>query len=456
VVTLLARSWRADGIRVLIYLDDWLFLVRPEEVDAVRQRILADCRRAHFAINLEKSALTGSPSLTHLGIHVDLRRNLFSVPEHKRSDITAGITAIYSAGRCSARALSKIAGKISALHAAIGPLTSLFCRALHKTIACAMSWDKPIQLDNDTMDELHYWMTADWSLFVAPIWPIPVPGPTVELFVDASASGWGAWIAAPSYSTSNGFFSLEDRDGSSTLREVLGLLFALRAFVDMLRNHRVRVFTDNQNVPRVQRRGSAVPALGLAAKQLYALTQTEKISLTVEWIPRELNSLADHLSKSPDKDDWQLNPRLFAALDQIWGPHDLDAFASAQNALLPKFWSRSPAPGAAGTDAFEQVWSGLNLWMNPPFGLIGRILAKAAEEKAVATVVVPAWKSRPWWPIIQPRANTWAKFIIDVRPLPKTATTFRPGQSQGNARGTGPVPWQCFALRLDFRRADLH
>ncbi len=111
VVTLLARSWRADGIRVLIYLDDWLFLVRPEEADSVRQRVLNDCRLAHFAINLEKSSLTGTPSLTHLGIHVDLHKNLFSVPEHKRSDITAGITAIYRIGRCSARALSRITGK---------------------------------------------------------------------------------------------------------------------------------------------------------------------------------------------------------------------------------------------------------------------------------------------------------------------------------------------------------
>jgi hypothetical protein len=29
IVTVLARSWRADGIRVLAYLDDWLFFVHP-------------------------------------------------------------------------------------------------------------------------------------------------------------------------------------------------------------------------------------------------------------------------------------------------------------------------------------------------------------------------------------------------------------------------------------------
>ncbi len=199
---------------------------------------------------------------------------------------------------------------------------------------------------------------------------------------------------------------MTEREGSSTLREVLGLMFALRAFVAVVRNYRVRIFSDNQNVPRVQRKGSAVPALGLAAKQLYMLTKTENISLTIEWIPRELNKLANQLSKTPDRDDWQLNPRLFATLNQLWGRHDLDSFASAQNALLPRFWSRFPAPGAAGTDAFEQVWSGLNLWMNPPFGLIDRILVKAAEDKAVATIVVPAWKSRPWWPILQPSPNS--------------------------------------------------
>ena len=109
-----------------------------------------------------------------------------------------------------------------------------------------------------------------------------------------------------------------------------------------------------------------------------------------------------------------------------------------------------------GTDALCQDWSSLNLWMNPPFGLMGRILQKAAEEKAVATLVVPAWKSRPWWPILQPRRDEWAEFVVNVRPLPRSATTFRPGQSQGNAKGSGPVPWQCYALRLDFRTGRTH
>ena len=46
VVSLLARSSRADGIRILIYLDDWLVFTYPEEVEATKVRILTDCQHA--------------------------------------------------------------------------------------------------------------------------------------------------------------------------------------------------------------------------------------------------------------------------------------------------------------------------------------------------------------------------------------------------------------------------
>ena len=36
IVTLLARSWRTDGIRILVYLDDWLVFSSPHEVDTIK------------------------------------------------------------------------------------------------------------------------------------------------------------------------------------------------------------------------------------------------------------------------------------------------------------------------------------------------------------------------------------------------------------------------------------
>ncbi len=164
-------------------------------------------------------------------------------------------------GICSARPLSSITGKLSALQVVIGPLTSLFCRSMHKTIACAPTWDRAVRLDDATLEELHFWLTVDWSLFTTPIWPEPARSPTVELFVDASASGWGAWVATPTYQISRGFFSLTKREGSSTLREVLGLLSAVRAFVAVVRNCMVRIFRTIKTFPEFNARDLQFPPL---------------------------------------------------------------------------------------------------------------------------------------------------------------------------------------------------
>ncbi len=136
-----------------------------------------------------------------------------------------------------------------------------------------------ITLQPDTIDDLQFWLHSDWSNFSTPIWPTSPPGSAVDLFVDASALGWGAWIAFPSRVTTSGFFSPQERQGSSTLREIVGLLYALQAFITSVRTRRVRVFTDNQNVPRVQSKGSAVPILGhweqwLSSSSTYASRKT--------------------------------------------------------------------------------------------------------------------------------------------------------------------------------------
>ena len=125
-VTLLVNKWRSEGSRILVYLDDWLFFVQPNELEAVRARVLRDCRLAHFAVNTEKSSLEGLPTLTHLGVIVDLANNKFAVPPHKRDQILSDIEDILSTRKCSARTLAKVVGRIAALKLPIGPLTVLF------------------------------------------------------------------------------------------------------------------------------------------------------------------------------------------------------------------------------------------------------------------------------------------------------------------------------------------
>ncbi len=63
------------------------------------------------------------------------------------------------------------------------------------------------------------------------------------------------------------------------------------------------------------------------------------ITLSVEWVPRELNSLADELSKFIISSDWMLSRRVFRQVEERWGSHSVDLFASDVNFQCARFYS---------------------------------------------------------------------------------------------------------------------
>lgn len=47
--------------------------------------------------------------------------------------------------------------------------------------------------------------------------------------------------------------------------------------------------------------------------------------------------MADQLSRAPhDTSDWMLDRLVFTTINQIWGPHAINLFATYQNAQLRK------------------------------------------------------------------------------------------------------------------------
>ena len=45
------------------------------------------------------------------------------------------------------------------------------------------------------------------------------------------------------------------------------------------------------------------------------------------------------------------------------------------------------------------------------------------------TLVVPCWESAPYWPLLCPREEGLATFVVDYLPLPMEIETFCCGQS---------------------------
>ena len=98
---------------------------------------------------------------------------------------------------------------------------------------------------------------------------------------------------------------------------------------------------------------------------------------------------------SSAKGEWATPRWLFAQLDAEFG-FTLDAAASAENALCPRYYT-------AEVDALTQAWRGV-VWLNFPYGAQAyRWVAKAwdavytAQTATVAVVLCAARTDTRWW-----------------------------------------------------------
>ena len=159
-------------------------------------------------------------------------------------------------------------------------------------------------------------------------------------------------------------------------------------------------------------------------------------------MPRDLNERADYLSRIIDYDDCQLNPSVFSELDNCWGPHSVDRFASFHNStvdvrtLAPRQWMPSLLTGQMRiTGGVPQLaWS-------PELFAMHRLVEQWD----------PWWPSAAFWPLLCP-SNTgfFAKFVREVRELPQVDSLFLPGLS-GAVLFNGEAPnTKVLALRCNF------
>ena len=105
--------------------------------------------------------------------------------------------------------------------------------------------------------------------------------------------------------------------------------------------------------------------------------------------------------KYNDELEWTLSDRIFNDICRNFGIPDIDLFATRLNAKVPKYCSYMPDPNAYAVDSFKISWKHQLNYGFPPFILISRILKKVKQEKATMILVVPAWPTKPWYPLLK-------------------------------------------------------
>ncbi len=328
-----------------------------------------------------------------------------------------------------------------------------------------------------------------WGAYVIPVRAVPASVATcypltsicptfVEDPKEARTTGWHTTPQSvcvadrPSQTTSHvlettGYWTAEQaakehisvREGRAVQKAFRSFLPAFRSLTSPDADGMVGILirTDNINVQAYLNKGGGERNEPLAEllESLLHETLAAGFHLRAARLTSRENRAADMLSRMPyDKHDWKLHPCLFEFVQEVVGmKFDVDAFATELNHQVETFFSRFPQPGSAGVDAFLQDWRNYrNLFINPPFvdWIILQILNKI-ERDAVedATLVLPIWTSRPWWPLLQ-------ALICDYPiVIPPSVSVFLP-QSQSNEQplpSHSPRTWSTGAFPVSGRRS---
>lgn len=457
----LLNLWRLEGHRVSGYLDDSIHAHQcPATLHTLQARILGDFERAGFIISISKCALEPSQCVQYLGAVVNTVQGTLTVPEAKRHALLSMVDSALDGTRCEVRKVASIVGTLVSMSHSFGQLAILMTRRLVQWQARMVAAGHPLHhhlpLDTEARGELLFWKGCfDRYDGSQPIWAPPYMH-TVRIFTDAAGAsewsfgGWGSWADGAARQAS-GRWVIDTRGLSSGYLEMLSIYNVLRSINHdhFLDGQRVLLHTDSTVAASVLRKGGSMVAdIQSVCFDLLWYCLEHHIKLVATWIPRELNTVSDSLSKRQDLCDWQLNPLVFLSLWEKWGPFSVDLFASDTNRQFLPFFSYMHSPDALAVNAFTQLWPP-TAWCNPPFAVIGRALVHASVCRTRMVMIAPFWPGASWWHQLVENECIFRSSVWGCVPLPRCFDLFL-GPPNPHGRDAMLPQWNTMALLLDY------
>eukprot|EP00873_Tetraselmis_striata_P018824 jgi/Tetstr1/439088/TSEL_027578.t1 len=180
---------------------------------------------------------------------------------------------------------------------------------------------------------------------------------------------------------------------------------------------------------------SRSPDMMAELRKLWYLLDSNAVHSRARYILPAANVWADRLSRHLDNDDRQLDPVMFAELEALWGAHFVDWFASALNAMLPRYNASWLDPGCEAVDSLhlsDAEWRHGNKYCNL-HGRFYRTRCKccAGAARPRATVVAPRLEGKVWH-------HAHAEMAVAERVALARRDLFRPGPRAGRDMPAAP------------------
>jgi hypothetical protein len=396
----LLRWARSHGIRILAYLDDLIIAAATEEISRKHTKMVTDkLASLGFLTKESKSSLIPSQTLQHLGYEINTVAMTLQIPGAKIRDMRREASKLINKATCTVRQLSSFIGKAIAMTAAVFParLKVQHLQAVKiNALKSGRSWEDSISLPTTATEELLWWRThlQQWNGLS---WI--VANPQIDIYTDASTSGWGVVINNRSYS---GKWSATHYPRHINFKELLTVFYALRR--PEVKGRTVNIISDNITTIAYINHfgGTRSPELMELATLIWNWCLKSGTRIRTTYVPSAFNPADAPSRQLTGQLEWSISPSFFDRMDQEWGPHTVDLFASPINHHLQQYMTWKPSPGAIGYDALQHDWRSLgNIYICPPWNLLPLILQKIRQEQTTATIVTPHWPSAVWYPTIR-------------------------------------------------------
>ncbi|KAK6054839.1 reverse transcriptase [Cooperia oncophora] len=237
LMRVVAAHFRARGIRVINYLDDWAFFADTES--ECRQQVAYAIQFFEYlglSINLPKSRLIPCQEFEFLGLIIDTGRGEFRIPPSKLEQIQTEASFLVQKRVILARELSAFLGRVNFV-AMASPYSTHMTRRLQRELAnktnplIKESFNNTIALEEETNADL-LWFRDNLSAYASH--PFTHFSPDTSIVTDASKRGWGAVCNGR---RTGGRWSEQEATCHINVLELLAALFGLQSFGDKWKEH---------------------------------------------------------------------------------------------------------------------------------------------------------------------------------------------------------------------------
>ena len=260
-----------------------------------------------------------------------------------------------------------------------------------------LNYRKKMQLGPGGREDLRWWITN--ASVTKNLQSLILQNPVLEIYTDACTTGWGAVCEGR---RALGWWTSVEKQLHINQLELMGAFYGVKCFAKNLKACNILIRIDNTTAQYyINKMGSIrFPALSATARNLWQWCEERDIYIQASHISSLANFQADQASRAlPHDTEWELCPKAYQKIIDQLGKPGIDLFATYQNTKCSKFISWTFDPESIVIDAFTVSWTDKQFYAFPAFALIHRTINKIVQDQAEGILVVPYWRSQPWFPL---------------------------------------------------------